>query len=85
MVQITHSVGKAGINDKADVAVIQTALKNLQQQTKFGRKPLYGGRIDGRNSRDLESAIAAFQAGQSLKPGGKLIPHSPDLRAVRKA
>ncbi len=82
--KLTGSVGRMGRNDKGDVALVQQALATIKVRGKFGSQPLWKGRADGRNSRDLEAAIAGFQSAKGLSPTGKLDAIGPGITRLRQ-
>ncbi len=82
--KLTGSVGKMGRNDKGDVALVQQALATIKVKGKFGSQPLWKGRADGRNSRDLEAAIAGFQSLKGLRPTGKLDNFGPGMTKLKQ-
>ena len=82
--KLTGSVGRMGRNDKGDVALVQQALATIKVKGKFGSQPLWKGRADGRNSRDLEAAIGAFQSAKGLRPTGKLDNFGPGMTRLRQ-
>ena len=82
--KLTGSVGRMGRNDKGDVALVQQALATIKVRGKFGSQPLWKGRTDGRNSRDLEAAIGAFQAAKGLRATGKLDAIGPGITRLRQ-
>lgn len=82
--KLTGSVGKMGRNDKGDVTLVQQALATIKVKGKFGSQPLWKGRPDGRNSRDLEAAIASFQTAKGLRPSGKLDNFGPGMTKLRQ-
>jgi len=71
-------------NRKGDVALVQQALATIKVKGKFGSQPLWKGRADGRNSRDLEAAIAGFQSLKGLRPTGKLDNFGPGMTKLRQ-
>jgi hypothetical protein len=83
--KLNGSVGRMGRNDKADVALVQDAFTRIKIRGKFGRQSLWKGRVDGRNSRDLEAAIGSFQAINNLRPTGKLEASGPAVSKLRQA
>ena len=82
--KLKGSVGKMGGNDKGDVALVQQALATIKVNGKFGAQPLWKGRVDGRNSRDLEAAIGVFQAAKGLRPTGKLDAIGPGITRLKQ-
>ncbi len=82
--KLKGSVGKMGGNDKGDVALVQQALATIKGKGKFGSQPLWKGHVDGRNSRDLEAAIAGFQAAKGLRPTAKLDAIGPGITRLKQ-
>ncbi len=82
--KLTGSVGRMGRNDKGDVALVQQALATIKVKGRFGSQPLWKGRVDGRNSRDLEAAIGTFQSAKGLRPTGKLDAIGPGITRLRQ-
>ncbi len=82
--KLKGSVGKMAGNDKGDVALVQQALATIKVKGKFGAQPLWKGRVDGRNSRDLEAAIGVFQAAKGLRPTGKLDAIGPGITRLKQ-
>ena len=85
MPYLTASVGRGGSNRVHDVAVVQTALLHLDLREGSRRLVFWSKPIDGRCSRDLERAIAAFQTHQGQRETAKLEPGSKSLAALRDA
>ena len=85
MAYLTASVGRGGSNRVHDVAVVQTALLHLDLREGSRRLVFWSKPIDGRCSRDLERAIAAFQTHQGQRETAKLEPGSKSLTALRDA
>ncbi len=81
MVYISKPLGRNAFGDKHDIAAIQAALKNI----KIRNKPIWPGRIDGRKTKDLEEAIAIFQAAHRIKITGKVEPRGPTITAMTRA
>jgi len=72
ILKLSKNVGRNCYPDQSDVAVVQTCLANIKAKTKFGMKPIWQGRIDGKNSKDLVCAIEHFQSHEGLKVTGKI-------------
>lgn len=70
--KLNKNVGKNCYPDAGDVMIVQTCLANIKVRTKFGLKPLWQGKIDGKNSRDLVCAIETFEASEGLRVTGKV-------------
>jgi len=85
MAYLTASVGRGGSNRVHDVAVVQTALLHLDLREGSRRLVFWSKPIDGRCSRDLERAIAAFQTHQGQRETAKLEPGGKSLAALRDA
>jgi len=85
MAYLTASVGRGGSNRAHDVAVVQTALRHLDLREGSRRLVFWSKPIDGRCSRDLERAIAAFQTHQGQRETAKLEPGGKSLAALRDA
>lgn len=66
------------------MALVQQALASIKVKGRFGGQPLWKGRADGRNSRDLEAAIGYFQTAKGLRPTGKLDPIGPGITKLRQ-
>ena len=81
MVYISKPLGRNAFGDKHDIAAIQAALKNI----KIRNKPIWPGRIDGRKTKNLEEAIAIFQAAHRIKVTGKVEPRGPTITAMTRA
>jgi hypothetical protein len=85
MAYLTASVGRGGSNRAHDVAVVQTALLHLDLREGSRKLVFWSKPIDGRCSRDLERAIAAFQTHQGQRETAKLEPGGKSLAALRDA
>jgi hypothetical protein len=70
--KLQKNVGKNCYPDPSDVMIVQTCLANIKTKTKLGLKPLWQGKIDGRNSKELVCAIENFQVDEGLKVTGKV-------------
>jgi len=81
MVALSKSVGRTAMGPAHDVAVVQAALANI----KAGMKPYWSRPIDGRKTRELEEAIACFQAANKITPNGKVETFGPTINALRRA
>ena len=69
---LTKNVGKNAMPDQIDVALVQTCLAHIKSNTKFGMKAIWQKQIDGKNSKELAQAIAAFQTMEKLKVTGRI-------------
>ncbi len=70
--KVNKPVGKNCYPDPTDVMIVQTCLQNIKAKTKFGMKPIWQGKIDGKNSKELACAIENFQTIEGLKVTGKV-------------
>lgn len=70
--KLSKNVGKNCYPNSNDVIILQTCFSKIKMKTKFGMKPVWPGKIDGKNSKDLVCAIENFQASENLKITGKI-------------
>lgn len=70
--KLNKNVGKNCYPDPADVMLVQTCLAGIKIRTKFGPKPVWQGKIDGKNGKEFVCAIENFQASEGLKITGKV-------------
>lgn len=68
MFKLNKNVGRNCFPDPSDVIIVQACLANI----KVSNKPLWSGKIDGKNSRELATAIETFQTLEGLKVTGKV-------------
>jgi hypothetical protein len=70
--KLNKNVGKNCYPDPADVMIVQTCLAGIKIRSKFGPKPAWQGKIDGKNSKELVCAIENYQLGEGFKITGKV-------------
>ncbi|MCH8203416.1 MAG: hypothetical protein IH996_09965 [Proteobacteria bacterium] len=84
MIKLSGSVGKMGPNRKHDVALVQRLMGPIKVRTRFGLKPIWSKKPDGRYTREMEPAIMCLQEHMGEKPTGKLEPTIQTLNALTK-
>ena len=85
MIKLSGSVGRMGLNRKHDVALVQKIMSLIKVRTKFGPKPIWSKRIDGRYTREMEPAIMCLQEHIGQKPTGKLECTAQTMNALTRA
>jgi len=78
-IPLRDSVGKGGINDRLDVAVVQ-AILTLGRNRQF--LPYYDARVDGDYGSKTEAAIKSFQDDQGSDTDPIIYPDSPAVRPL---
>ncbi len=84
MIKLSGSVGRMGLNKKHDVALVQRIMSLIKVRTKFGPRPIWTKKIDGRYTRQMEPAIICLQEHMGMKPTGRLEPTIQTLNALTK-
>ena len=82
--RITRTVGKGAFGvPAADIRTVQTALSYIKGKTKFGMKPFFQGKTDGKSGPVTVAAIQCFQESENLKVTGRIEPTGPTMHRLR--
>ena len=84
MIKLSGSVGRMGLNKKHDVALVQRIMNLIKVRTKFGPRPIWTKKPDGRYTPAMEPAIMGLQEHMGMKPTGKLEPTMQTMNALTR-